>query len=82
MCSIYVQIWSAFPRNKTVILTGSQRVEAASELFNAPVQVSDQSVLRGMLDLGNMSCTNFVMGIHLVSGVAYLHVSVHHLSHM
>ncbi|KAK0133435.1 Retrovirus-related Pol polyprotein from transposon 412 [Merluccius polli] len=40
-----------------VIMVGSQRVDGASELFYAPVSVSGQSILKGMLDSGSMSCT-------------------------
>jgi len=54
---LYAQTCSAFPVDKTVILSGSQRVEGASELLYAPVTVGGQSVLRGMLDTGSMSCT-------------------------
>lgn len=54
---LYAQTCSAFPNDRRVILAGSQRVEGASELFYTRVKVSDQSVLRGMLDSGSMSCT-------------------------
>lgn len=55
--SIYVGCCNSLPDDKTVIFLGSQRVEGASELFYAPVSVSGQITLRGMLDSGSMSCT-------------------------
>lgn len=55
--SVYVNCCNMYPADKTVILVGSQRVEGASELFYAPVSISGQSNLRGMLDSGSMSCT-------------------------
>ena len=55
--SIYVNSCSQLPEDKMVIMVGSQRVDGASELFYAPVSVSGQSILKGMLDSGSMSCT-------------------------
>lgn len=55
--AVYVSSCKILPEGKTVILVGSQRVEAASELFYVSVLVSDQCTLRGMLDSGSMSCT-------------------------
>lgn len=55
--TVYVNSCKNLPEGKTVILVGSQRVEAASELFYASVSVGGQCTLRGMLDSGSMSCT-------------------------
>lgn len=55
--SVSMNCCDTFPANKTVILVESQRVEEASELFYDPVSISGQSSLRGMLDLGSISCT-------------------------
>lgn len=55
--AVYVNSCKNLPKGKTVILVGSQRVEAASELFYSSVSVSDKCTLRGMLDSGSMSCT-------------------------
>ena len=55
--AVYVNSCRLLPGDKTAIFVGSQRVEGASELFYAPVLVSDQCMLRGMLDSGSMSCT-------------------------
>ena len=55
--SVYVNSCSQLSEDKTVIMVGSQRVDRASELFYAPVSVGGQSILKGMLDSGSMSCT-------------------------
>ena len=55
--AIYVNSCRLLPENKTAIFVGSQSVEGASELFYAPVLVSDKCTLKGMLDSGSMSCT-------------------------
>ena len=55
--SVYVNSCSQLSEDKTVIIVGSQRVDRASELFYAPVSVGGQSILKGMLDSGSMSCT-------------------------
>lgn len=55
--SVYANCSSSLPDDKTVIFVGSHKVEGASDLFYAPVVISSQSTLRGMLDSGSMSCT-------------------------
>lgn len=53
---IFVNSCKLQPPDKTVLYVGSQRVDGASELFYAPVTVSGQSVLNGLLDSGSMAC--------------------------
>ena len=55
--STYENCRSNLPDDKTVIVVGSHRVDGASDLFYAPVSISGQCTLRGMLDSGSMACT-------------------------
>lgn len=55
--SIYSSSCRSLPEDKTAIFIGSQRLEGASELFYAPVLVSNKTILKGMLDSGSMACT-------------------------
>lgn len=40
-----------------MLYAGSQEIDGASDLFNAPVTVCSQSILNGLLDSGTMACT-------------------------
>lgn len=53
----FVNSCKLLPPDKTVLYVGSQKIDGASELFYAPVTVSGQSVLNGLLDSGSMACT-------------------------
>lgn len=54
---IFVNSCKLLPPDKTVLYVGSQKNNGASELFYAPVTVSGQAVLNGLLDSGSMACT-------------------------
>lgn len=57
LLSIYSNNCQLLPTGHLPIILGPQKVEVVSELFYAPVLVSDKVTLRGMLDSGSMSCT-------------------------
>lgn len=51
---IFLKTCKLLPHDKTVLYVGSQKIDGASDLFYAPLTVSGQSILNGLLDSGGV----------------------------
>lgn len=57
LACLYDDKWAKAPEGSRMVIQATQKIQAFSDLFHAPVLVNQSVQLRGMLDTGSMSCS-------------------------
>ena len=66
---IYEDICTKVPKGSRIVIQSTQKIQAFSELFYAPVLINQSVELKGMLDSGSMACSISQNAVEKLSSV-------------
>lgn len=69
---LYVDCCAKAPKGTRIVIQATQKIEAFSELFYAPVLVNHSVQLKGMLDSGSMACSISEQAVEKLSSAGVL----------